>query len=85
MLLLGRHAWKKGDHAGATIHFERAAKVKEHEADALVEHARMQVQLQEYSKAVNLLERAQFVRPHDNVGRYLESVRNALAATRASR
>ncbi len=85
LLLLGRHAWKKGDHAGATIHFERAAKVKEHEADALVEHARMQVELQKYAEAVKLLERAQFVRPHDNVGRYLESVRNALAATRARR
>ncbi len=85
LLLLGRHAWRNGDHAGAAIHFERAAKVKENEADSLVEHARMKVQLQKYEEAVRLLERAQFVRPQDNVGRYLESVRNALSATRSIR
>jgi tetratricopeptide (TPR) repeat protein len=85
LLLLGRLAWKEGDHATAAINFERAAKVQEYEADAAVEHARMKVESRKYAEAVELLERAQFVRPRDNVGRYLESVRNALAATRANR
>ncbi|MBC8348155.1 MAG: tetratricopeptide repeat protein [Verrucomicrobia bacterium] len=85
LLLLGRLAWKEGDHATAAINFERAAKVQKYEADAAVEHARMKVESRKYAEAVELLERAQFVRPRDNVGRYLESVRNALAATRAYR
>ena len=37
LLLLGRLAWKEGDHATAAINFERAAKVKEYEADAAVD------------------------------------------------
>ncbi len=85
LLLLGQLEWKKGDLASAAINFERAAKVREYEADASVEHARLKVESRKYTEAVKLLERAQFVRPRDNVGRYLESVRNALAATRANR
>ena len=83
LLLLGRHEWKEGDHARASIHFERAAKVEEYEPDALVEHARMQVELEKYEKAVELLEDAQFARPRDHVARYLDSVRNALRARRS--
>lgn len=85
LLLLGQLAWKDGDVATAAIHFERAAKVKKYEADAVVEHARMKVESRKYEEAIELLERAQFVKPRDNVGRYLESVRNALTASRSNR
>ncbi|MBU62041.1 MAG: hypothetical protein CMI26_06025 [Opitutae bacterium] len=85
LLLLGRLAWKKGDHATAAMNFERAAKIQEYEADAAVEHARMKVESRKYAEAVELLERAQFVKPRDNVGRYLTSVRNALVASRSNR
>tara|TARA_A100001037_G_scaffold240759_1_gene220760 strand:- start:264 stop:1640 length:1377 start_codon:yes stop_codon:yes gene_type:complete len=85
LLLLGTHAWKKGSHAEASIHFERAAKVKEHEVKALIQNARMQVELREYEKAVELLERAQFLKPQEDVGRYLSSVRNAMIAAKSYR
>ena len=85
LLLLGTHSWKKGSHAEAAIHFERAEKVKEQEVEALIQHARMKVELREYDKAVELLERAQFLRPQDDVGRYLASVRNAMIASRSYR
>ena len=31
-----------------------------------------------YADAAKLLQRAQFIEPRDNVGRYLESVRNVM-------
>ena len=83
LLLLARHAWKQGDHTLAAIRFQRAAKVTETEVDALLGHARMKVQLRQYAEAADLLEQAQSIRPGDNVARYLDSVRNALLATRS--
>ena len=79
LLLRGRYFWqKKKDFVEANFYFERAAKVEETTVDALVEHAQMLVSRAKYGEAAKLLERAQLLEPRDNVGRYLESVRNVL-------
>ncbi len=79
LLLRGRYFWKKKqDAVEAAFYFERAAKVDETAADALVEHAQMLAADAKYADAAKLLQRAQFIEPRDNVGRYLESVRNVM-------
>lgn len=79
LLLRGRYFWKKkNDHIEAEYYFERAAKVDETAAAALVEHAQMLVAKAKYAEAAKLLERAQLLEPRENVGRYLESVRNVM-------
>ncbi|MGE4549892.1 MAG: tetratricopeptide repeat protein, partial [Opitutales bacterium] len=79
LLLRGRYFWKKKrDFVEAGFYFERAAKVEETTVEALVEHAQMLVSRAKYGEAAKLLERAQLLEPRDNVGRYLESVRNVL-------
>ena len=55
-----------------------AAKVEETAVAALVEHAQMLVAKAKYAEAAKLLERAQLLEPRENVGRYLESVRNVM-------
>ncbi|MBO93521.1 MAG: hypothetical protein CMI32_01300 [Opitutales bacterium] len=79
LLLRGRYFWKKKqDVVEAAFYFERAAKVDETAADALVEHAQMLADEAKYAEAVKLLQKAQFIEPRENVDRYLESVRNVL-------
>ena len=79
LLMRGRYFWKKKkDFVEASFYFERAAKVEETTVDALVEHAQMLVAKSKYGEAAKLLERAQLLKPRENVGRYLESVRNVL-------
>lgn len=74
LMLLANYQWTKGEIELAEIYYERAAKVDEIAADALVQHARMLVSRRDFRKAVSLLERAQNLKPQTFVGQYLEKV-----------
>jgi tetratricopeptide (TPR) repeat protein len=77
LVLLARHQQQIGDIARAEEYYKRAAKVPGFEADALVAHAQMLVNEGRYGAAVPLLERAQGLRPRENVERFLKQVRDA--------
>jgi tetratricopeptide (TPR) repeat protein len=61
----------------AILLYERAAKIRDYEDRALLAHAQMLVGAGEYADAVPLLERVMTITPRDNIGRYLQQVRNA--------
>ncbi len=77
LILLASHHQRYDNVERAGLYYERAAKIREFEADALVAHAQMLVGKSEFRKALPMLERAQTIRPRENVGRYLQQVRNA--------
>ena len=82
LIMLGRHAWQDKDYVLASLHFERASKIDEFEAPALIEHGRMMVGIRNYEKAVRLLERAEDIDPQPRISRFLESIRNLLLTAR---
>lgn len=77
LILLANHYNRKHDIERASLYYERASKIHEFEPDALVAWAQMLVGESRYSEALPKLERAQTIRPRENVGRYLQQVRNA--------
>lgn len=82
LIMLGQHAWQQSDYALASLHFERAAKIKDSEVKALIEHGRMLVSQRDYPKAVELLDKAERISPQPRIKRYLESIRNLLLTSR---
>lgn len=84
LILLGQHASRTGDPDMAINYYQRAADIDEkYEADAKVRHAQLLVTQGKYSAAVPLLQRAQKIKPRDNIQKYLEQVQRA-AKSRAS-
>jgi tetratricopeptide (TPR) repeat protein len=77
LVLLARYNQQIGEIPRAEEYYKRAAKVKGFEADALVAHAQMLVSEGRYGDAIPLLERAQGLRPRENVERFLKQVRTA--------
>lgn len=77
LMLLANHFNRNNEIERAEIYYERAAKIRSLEADALVAWAQMLVSRSNYRKALEKLERAQVIQPRENVGRYLQQVRNA--------
>ncbi len=63
--------------AKAALIYERAAKIREYEARALLAHVRMLVGAADYAGAVPLMERVMVIEPSDNKARYLQQIRNA--------
>lgn len=82
LLLLGQHAWQENEYSQASLFFDRAAKAKQWEVPALIEHARMQVANREYDEAIRLLEAAQNIESQPRVERYLKSIQNLLLSSR---
>ena len=82
LIMLGQHAWQQNDYALASLHFERAAKIKDSEVKALIEHGRMLVSQRDYQKAVQLLDKAERISPQPRIKRYLESIRGLLLTSR---
>lgn len=74
LLLAGDASLRAGDRERAQFRYETAAKLEGFEADAYVKLAQVRVQAGQYADAMELLRKAQKVRPRDNVQRYLESV-----------
>ena len=75
MLLLAALQQEQGLLEDAVMTCERAARVKGHEADALVQQAQIEVVRERYAGAVALLEAAQAFRDQPHVARYLDQVR----------
>ncbi len=74
LLLLGQHSQRTGNPEKAIFYYERAAGIESYEADAKVRHAQLLIGQGKYRDALPLLERAQAVKPRDNVAQYLEQV-----------
>ncbi len=81
LLLAGDHFARSGEPEKAAFRYDAAARIEGFEADALLKLAQLKVTQQKYTEAVELLRRAQKLKPRDNVARYLEKVE--LAAGRA--
>jgi tetratricopeptide (TPR) repeat protein len=74
LILLGQYSARKGDTEKAIFYYERAASIEKYEADAKVRHAQLLVGSSKYAEAIPLLQRAQQIKPRDNVQNYLEQV-----------
>jgi tetratricopeptide (TPR) repeat protein len=74
LLLAGDFYSKSEQREKAEFRYDSASKVQGFEADAFVKHAQLLVQTQKYTRAVELLHKAQKIKPRDNVQRYLEKV-----------
>jgi len=86
IILLGDYFGNNGEREKAEFRYDLAAKITGFEADAMVKHAQLLVRSKEYARAVDLLTRAQKLKPRDSIGRYLEQVqRAAQASARAGR
>jgi len=59
----------------AVMTCERAARINNFEADALVRQAQIEIQREQYRRAVSLLEAAQTFKDQPHVARYLEQIR----------
>jgi len=83
LILLGRYYARNNESDKAILRFAWAAKIKEYEPDALVYHAQVLVQqARKYAEAIPLLERAQELRPRENVQDYLDGVKKAAGQNR---
>ncbi|MDQ7086897.1 MAG: tetratricopeptide repeat protein [Acidobacteriota bacterium] len=74
LILLGNHFARAGQPQRAILYYERAEALEDYEAVARVRHAQVLVGQSRYAEAVPLLERAQEIRPREDVGRYLDQV-----------
>jgi tetratricopeptide (TPR) repeat protein len=74
LLLAGDYYAKHGERDKAEFRYETAGKITGSEADAFVKHAQLHIQSQKYPQALELLRKAQKIKPRDNVQRYLERV-----------
>jgi tetratricopeptide (TPR) repeat protein len=74
LILLASFYGRNGEGEKAELFYERAAQIKQHEVNALIEHAKYLVSLSQYEKATPLLQQAQNIRPRENVARYLDQV-----------
>lgn len=81
LLLLGQHYSRQNEPDRAIFYYERAASLEAFEVNARIRHAQVLVGLGRYAEAVPLLRRAQEVKPHDDIARYLEQVER-IAKTR---
>jgi Flp pilus assembly protein TadD len=81
MIILANHYAQTGQPERAELLYERAAKLKDHELNALIHHAQLLVAEGKYDKAAKLLHRAQTIQPRDTVARYLEQVERLARAS----
>tara|TARA_A100001037_G_scaffold223941_1_gene201899 strand:+ start:671 stop:2065 length:1395 start_codon:yes stop_codon:yes gene_type:complete len=81
LLLAGGFYAQEGETAMAVTRYELAAKITGFEADAWLKHAQLLVRQQDYSEALELLQKAQKVNPRDNVQKYLEAVERVARAS----
>lgn len=81
LLLIADYHWRINEFEEAILNFERAAKVKETQVDALIQHARLRVAMREFPVAARLLQQAQMLEPRGYVSDYLTKVEAAARAT----
>jgi tetratricopeptide (TPR) repeat protein len=83
LLLAGDYYARNDQREKADFRYQTAANVEAFRAEAWVKQAELQVQARAYAQAVELLRKAQKLKPRDHIQRYLEKVE--LAAARALR
>jgi len=83
LLLAGDYFAKHGESEKAEFRYQSAASLSGYQADAYVKHAQLLVQSRKYVEAVELLRKAQKVKPRDSVQRYLEKVEQLARAGHA--
>jgi tetratricopeptide (TPR) repeat protein len=83
LLLAGDYYARNDQREKAEFRYATAANIEAHRAEAWVKHAQLLVRVRKYPEALDLLRRAQRLRPRDTVQRYLERVE--VAAARAIR
>ncbi|MCS1409696.1 MAG: Beta-barrel assembly-enhancing protease [Verrucomicrobia subdivision 3 bacterium] len=81
LLLAGEFYSQEGKSEEAIFRYDLAAKINGYEADAWLKHAQLLVRQQEYNEALELLRKAQKVKPRDNVQKYLEAVERVARAS----
>ena len=74
LLLAGDYYSKNGQKEKAELRYRTAVGINGFEAEAMVKSAQLLVQSQKYAPAVDLLKKAQKLKPRENVQRYLEKV-----------
>jgi tetratricopeptide (TPR) repeat protein len=76
LLLAGDFYAKNGQREKAEFRYQSAAGIdsSSFQADAFVKHAQLLVQSQKYTQALELLRKAQKIKPRDNVQRYLDKI-----------
>jgi tetratricopeptide (TPR) repeat protein len=83
LLLAGDYYAAAGDGEKARFRYDLASKIDGFEADGLVKQAQLLAQSSKYVESLELLRRAQKIKPRDNVQRYLEAIER-VARTSAS-
>lgn len=78
LVLLGEYYWKNDDLENALVQFERAEKVDEFAIEAMLNQARVYVQMRNYPKAAEILRHVQSVDPKPYIANYLSQVEAAI-------
>lgn len=78
LMLLGQHYADNKNEVEATKFYERAAKIKEHEADASLRLAQLHVAGGRLAEALPMLKRSNEIKPRDTVGRLIADIERAL-------
>jgi len=74
LIMIGDHFLKTDELEKAGFRYDLASKVAGFEADGYVKLAQVRVQQEKYDAAIDLLTKAQKVKPRDSVQRYLEAI-----------
>lgn len=83
LMLAGDYYAKHSQPEKAELRYREAAAIQGSEADAYVKHAQLLTQSQKYAQAVELLRKAQRIKPRENVQRYLEKVEQLARTSRS--
>jgi tetratricopeptide (TPR) repeat protein len=83
LMLAGDYYAKNDQREKAEFRYQTAASLENFKADAWVKHAQLLVQARKYNEAVELLKKAQKLKPREHIERYLEKVE--VVAGRAAR
>lgn len=83
LLLAGDYYARNGQPEKAEFRYDTASKLEGFEADAFVKQAQLLIQSRKYARAVEVLKRAQKIKPRDNVQRYLEKVEQLAITSRS--
>lgn len=83
LLLSGDYYSRNGQLEKAEFRYDAASKVQGFAADAFLKHAQLKVQSRNYPQAIELLQKAQKLKPRDNVQKYLEKLEQVARQTRS--
>lgn len=80
LLLLAQNYKNTGDYERAELYYNRAAAVNDVAYEALTDNARMAVSFRKLSRALNLLKKANILRPSSTIEKNIRILQNAINA-----